>query len=58
MKKLLWIALVVAAAPLVGGCRGSNSKAPPVHLIGDMDWQQKALPQSEVTRFLSEGDGE
>ena len=51
MKKLLCIALVAAAAPLVGGCRGSIGKAPPVHLIGDMDWQQKALPQSESKMF-------
>lgn len=33
------------------GCRGSVGKAPPVHLIGDMDWQQKALPQSESKVF-------
>lgn len=33
------------------GCRGSVGKAPPVHLIGDMDWQQKALPQSESKLF-------
>ncbi len=43
--------LIAATAGLSGGCRGSIGKAPPVHIIGDMDWQQKALPQSESKLF-------
>lgn len=40
---LLALAMVSAAA--VAGCRGGVSEDPPFHLIGDMDWQAKRLPQ-------------
>lgn len=39
MKRALFIA--VAAAAIAAGCRGETSADPPVHLIGDMDWQPK-----------------
>jgi mono/diheme cytochrome c family protein len=37
----LTLFLAVAAAAIVAGCRGETSADPPVHLIGDMDWQPK-----------------
>ncbi len=39
MKRALFIA--VAAASFAAGCQGETSAEPPVHLIGDMDWQPK-----------------
>ena len=39
MKRALFI--VAAAAAIAAGCRGETSAEPPVHLIGDMDWQPK-----------------
>jgi mono/diheme cytochrome c family protein len=39
VKRALFIA--VAAASIAAGCRGETSPEPPVHLIGDMDWQPK-----------------
>jgi mono/diheme cytochrome c family protein len=39
VKRALFIA--VAAAAIAAGCRGETSADPPVHLIGDMDWQPK-----------------
>lgn len=44
----------VLAAGALAGCRGKKSGDPPVHLIGDMDWQPHKLPQSESPIF---GDG-
>jgi mono/diheme cytochrome c family protein len=40
----------VAVATLVG-CRGQTSEDPPIHLIGDMDWQAHRRPQSESPMF-------
>lgn len=37
------VAMVVAAA--LGGCRGNKSAAPPVHLVSNMDFQQKYSAQ-------------
>jgi mono/diheme cytochrome c family protein len=39
VRRALFIA--VAAASIAAGCRGETSADPPVHLIGDMDWQPK-----------------
>lgn len=39
MKRALFVA--VAAAAIAAGCRGETSAEPPIHLIGDMDWQPK-----------------
>jgi mono/diheme cytochrome c family protein len=39
VKRALFIA--VTAASIAAGCRGETSAEPPVHLIGDMDWQPK-----------------
>jgi mono/diheme cytochrome c family protein len=41
------IGLVVAGA----GCRGAVSEDPPIHVIGDMDWQQKYLPEQSSKLF-------
>ena len=49
MKRAL-IALTLVAT----GCRGATSEEPPIHLIGDMDWQQKFQPQ-EATPFFPDG---
>lgn len=47
MKRALLIGLVLVAA----GCRGGVSEDPPFHLIGDMDWQQKYLPEQTSPLF-------
>jgi mono/diheme cytochrome c family protein len=44
------IALTLVAA----GCRGEPSDEPPIHLIGDMDWQPKFQAQ-EATPFFPDG---
>ena len=45
-------ALLIAGRVIVGaGCRGATSEDPPVHLIGDMDWQQKYLPEQASPLF-------
>jgi mono/diheme cytochrome c family protein len=41
----------VIALVLVAGCRGQVSEDPPVHIIPDMDWQPKYLPQGESRIF-------
>ncbi len=41
MKRALFIAVAAASASIAAGCRGETSAEPPVHLIGDMDWQPK-----------------
>jgi mono/diheme cytochrome c family protein len=45
------LACTVSLAALLGGCRGGASEDPPIHLVGDMDWQAKRLPQSESLVF-------
>ncbi len=48
MKRVLAaLALVFAAA----ACRGQPSEDPPVHLIGDMDWQIKLKAEAPSTTF-------
>lgn len=37
MRRAAFLLLAMAMV----GCRGSKSEDPPVHLFGDMDWQQK-----------------
>jgi mono/diheme cytochrome c family protein len=37
----LTLALALTAAAIVAGCRGETSADPPIHFIGDMDWQPK-----------------
>jgi mono/diheme cytochrome c family protein len=41
----LWIA---SLAMMLAGCRGQPSKKQPVHLVPDMDWQQKFSPEEET----------
>jgi mono/diheme cytochrome c family protein len=48
--KTTTLALALAASLL--GCRGQISDKPPIHIIPDMDWQQKFLPQQEITKDL------
>lgn len=45
------LACVVSLAALLGGCRGNTSEDPPIHIVSDMDWQDKRLPQSESLVF-------
>jgi len=45
------LAAAVALSALLAGCRGGTSEDPPIHLVGDMDWQDKRLPQSESLVF-------
>lgn len=35
----------LSAAALLGGCRGTTSEDPPLHLAPDMDWQPHRRPQ-------------
>jgi mono/diheme cytochrome c family protein len=39
--------LVAAVTVLLAGCRGGISREPPIHVVPDMDFQPKILPQSE-----------
>jgi len=47
VRRALLVGLVIVAA----GCRGQTSEDPPFHLIGDMDWQQKYLPEQASPIF-------
>jgi mono/diheme cytochrome c family protein len=40
-RALVTLVTAVAAAAIAAGCRGETSAEPPIHLIGDMDWQPK-----------------
>jgi mono/diheme cytochrome c family protein len=40
-RALITLVTAVAAAAIAAGCRGETSAEPPIHLIGDMDWQPK-----------------
>lgn len=51
MKRVVLSALFAAAA--LAGCRGQPSKDPPIHLFGDMDWQEKYQPQ-EMNPFFQD----
>jgi len=46
----------MATASLFAGCRGEVSRKPPIHLVLDMDFQQKLKAQSEST-FAGWKDG-
>jgi len=50
VKKLI----LTGALAAVAACRGSVSEDPPIHIIPDMDWQDKYQPQGESAFF---GDG-
>ncbi len=52
MKRALFIA--VAAVAIAAGCRGETSADPPVHLIGDMDWQPK-YQANQASPFFEDG---
>lgn len=47
---------IIATALLAGavGCRGSVSEEPPIHIIPDMDYQQKYQPDEE-SAFFADG---
>ena len=47
-------ALAPAILLLLAGCRGQESPAPPVHLVGDMDWQPK-LQAGEASPAFADG---
>jgi len=46
--------IAAAALALVAGCRGGTSSDPPVHVIGDMDWQPKYQPE-EASPIFADG---
>lgn len=50
MRTLVLAGAVVAVA----GCRGQVSEDPPIHIIPDMDWQDKYQPQGE-SAFFADG---
>lgn len=47
MKKLMLAGALLAVA----ACRGSVSEEPPIHIVPDMDWQQKYQVQGESEYF-------
>jgi mono/diheme cytochrome c family protein len=53
VKRIHFSAALVGAVALaaLAGCRGQTSEDPPIHLIGDMDWQAHRRPQSESPIF-------
>ena len=53
LKSLTKIALVLTIA-LMAGCRGSESKKPPIHLNPNMDLQEKYKDQ-ETSTFFEDG---
>ena len=50
MKKLM----LTGALAAVAACRGSVSEDPPIHIIPDMDWQDKYQAQGE-SAFFADG---
>ncbi|MCH2206585.1 MAG: cytochrome c [Lentisphaerales bacterium] len=54
LKSLTKAALIVFGAAVLFGCRGSESKKPPIHLNPNMDLQEKYKPQ-EQSRFFEDG---
>ena len=47
MRKITHILIAAAAGVSLMGCRGEISTAPPVHLVQNMDFQDKLKAQSE-----------
>jgi mono/diheme cytochrome c family protein len=54
MKNCLLVSVFVAGSAGLYGCRGDVSADPPVHLVSDMDWQPKYLPEGE-SHFFADG---
>jgi len=50
VKKLM----LTGALAAIAACRGSVSEDPPIHIIPDMDWQDKYQPQGE-SAFFADG---
>jgi len=48
------LVLVATSAALLASCRGAPSKDPPIHIVPDMDWQQKYESQEE-SKFFADG---
>lgn len=49
MKRSTMLLLTtLAVAGTAGGCRGTTSEDPPIHLAPDMDWQPHRRPQQEA----------
>jgi len=42
---------VVALVVLLGGCRGTTSPKPPIHINPNMDWQERFDPQAANAMF-------
>ena len=49
MNRIVSCLAIMAA---VVGCRGDISSKPPIHIVPDMDYQQKFLPQAEISKDL------
>ena len=54
MRNQTLLFLLLAAVPVVAGCRGAVSDAPPVHLNRNMDYQEKFEAQ-EANPFFADG---
>jgi mono/diheme cytochrome c family protein len=54
LKSLTKTALIVISAAVLFGCRGSESKKPPIHLNPNMDLQEKYKAQ-EINNFFEDG---
>jgi mono/diheme cytochrome c family protein len=51
IMKMALLSAGLTAAGLLAGCRGQPSTDPPIHLVGDMDWQPKYRPEAESAFF-------
>ena len=47
------LCLVALSLSLIGCVRGCTSSRPPIHIVPNMDWQPKGLPQSESGFFYN-----
>ncbi len=52
MKFLSYLLLGTLAVGGLSACRGGKSADPPVHIIGDMDWQPRYQAQGEASKAL------
>lgn len=53
-RPFLWIASLLVVTAMSAGCRGQISDKPPVHIVPDMDWQNRYDPL-EASPFFEDG---
>jgi hypothetical protein len=56
MSRVATLGLAVLALPLAGCVRGCSSSRPPIHVVPNMDYQEKLQPQ-EASTFFYDGVG-